>query len=468
MAPGATLYVSNAYSWPDVAAAINWMTAAGVRVINYSQGAAPQGMGDGTSLYRNSMYSLVDQAVAGGALFVASAGNYAETSWMGPTTDADSNGWLDFAPGIEADSLDLKAGDKITVSIRWASPASDYDLSIWQGDTKLAESATRQSVSRDPFEYLSFTTPATATYRVRIWHAAGPAAPAIRLMAQTAAATSLTYRTTAGSLPTPADSTNPGLLAVGAVNYRTPSLAEPYSSRGPTLDGRTKPDLVAADCVPTTIVPVFCGTSEAAPFVSGAAALLVEANPASTPTQLADYLRSHAGALGSPVPNNDTGYGLLALGPLPVALPTALRFVAPAASGAAGSALLGQPVVGIVDASGQRVTSGPGAALPVTLSLVFESERGRLHVRRRIDGRRGRRPRAVWCLLGRHGGFGLCPARRCAGRHRGGRRSVCRCSGRVTAGPEPVRILASRHLWHCRDPDRGRHASLRRERRHRR
>ena len=379
MAPGAALYISNASSPADMAAAVTWMTAEGVRIINFSQGAAvPEGMGDGTSPYAFSRYALVDLAVAHGALFVASAGNSGETSWMGPALDADANGWLDFAPGVEGDSLDLGVGSEISVAIRWASAASDYDLSIWQGKTKLADSSDLQSATRDPGELISFTAPSTGTFEIRVWHRAGPAAPTMRLMIQAKEQTALTYRTTAGSLSSPADSANPGMLTVGAVKYTTPSIVEPYSSRGPTLDGRTKPDLVAVDCAPTTIEPVFCGTSEAAPFVTGAAALVVEANPAATPAQLAGFLRSHATPIGSPIPNNDTGSGLLSLGPSPYGVPTALAFFAPAASGAAGTAFLGQPIVGIVDSSGELVTAGPGSTLPVTLALASNPGPGAL------------------------------------------------------------------------------------------
>jgi hypothetical protein len=159
MAPNAELFVSNAYSPADVAATISWMTSNGVRVINYSRASSAlmDGMGDGTSIYSNSGYALVDQAVAGGALFVASAGNEGETSWMGPAADANANGWLDFTPGDEANYLDLSAGDVILTAIRWGSPTSDYDLSIWQGDAKLAESADFQSDTRDPLELIYFT-----------------------------------------------------------------------------------------------------------------------------------------------------------------------------------------------------------------------------------------------------------------------------------------------------------------------
>ena len=180
----------------------------------------------------------------------------------------------------------------------------------------------------------------------------------------------LQLHTTAGSLGTPADSRNPGMVTVGAVDYRTPTAIEPYSSQGPTLDGRIKPDLVAADCAPTTIESEFCGTSQSAPFVTGAAALLLEADPSLTPTALAALLKQRAMPLGSPVPNNVFGAGRLALGPTPVAIPTAAAFVSPPASGTAAAPLLGQPTVAIADAAGRRTVTGPGATMPVTLSLA--------------------------------------------------------------------------------------------------
>ena len=372
MAPNAELFVSNAFSPADLAAAITWMTGNGVRIINYSLVSTTlmDGMGDGTSSYSNSDYALIDQAVAGGALFVAAAGNEGETSWMGPAADADANGWLDFAPGDEGNLLDLRAGDVISTAIRWDSPTSDYDLSIWKGDAKLAESADLQSDTRDPLELIDFTAPSAGTYYISIWHDAGPAAPTIRLMVHTAADTALEYRTTVGSLPTPADSRNPGMVSVGAVDYRTPTVIEPYSSQGPTLDGRVKPDLVAADCAPTTMKSEFCGTSQSAPFVTGAAALLLEADSTLTPTTLASLLKQRAVPIGSPVPNNVFGAGRLALGTTPVSIPVAAAFVSPPASGTAAGPLLGQPSVAIVDANGRVAGVGPGATLPVSLSLA--------------------------------------------------------------------------------------------------
>ena len=56
----------------------------------------------------------------------------------------------------------------------------------------------------------------------------------------------LQYQTAAGSLVDPATSTS--ALAVGALCWQTRQL-EPYSSQGPTIHGRIKPDLAGHDSV---------------------------------------------------------------------------------------------------------------------------------------------------------------------------------------------------------------------------
>ena len=73
---------------------------------------------------------------------------------------------------------------------------------------------------------------------------------------------------------------------------------ESYSSQGPTIDNRMKPDLVGPDSVSSSIYGYFtacgrsgfAGTSAATPHVAAAAALVKQANPSFGPDQIATYL----------------------------------------------------------------------------------------------------------------------------------------------------------------------------------
>ena len=81
------------------------------------------------------------------------------------------------------------------------------------------------------------------------------------------------------SLLGPADAA--GAMAVGAINYNnwTTGPQEPYSSQGPTNDGRIKPDIMGPDHVSNSINGIFTGTSASSPHVAGAAALVLEKFP---------------------------------------------------------------------------------------------------------------------------------------------------------------------------------------------
>ena len=105
-----------------------------------------------------------------------------------------------------------------------------------------------------------------------------------------------------------------GTLGIGAVNNSN-EVAN-FSSRGPTYDGRIKPDVV------TQGISVYCanagdssgyitanGTSVAAPIASGIAALLLSAHSYLKNTQVRNILLETAD--NSLEPNIDRGYGLI-------------------------------------------------------------------------------------------------------------------------------------------------------------
>jgi subtilisin family serine protease len=57
--------------------------------------------------------------------------------------------------------------------------------------------------------------------------------------------------------------------------------------------------------------PNFLGTSAATPHVASIAALMLQANPAATPTEIYQALRTSALPMSSPSPNVDSGYGFV-------------------------------------------------------------------------------------------------------------------------------------------------------------
>src|SRR6202522_3028548 len=149
-----------------------------------------------------------------------------------------------------------------------------------------------------------------------------------------------------------------GAAAVGAAFFfdtpicgSTPAQLETYSSEGgaPILFDsagtrlttpvvRQKPDFVGPDGVNNTFLgftlasdgltggllntsnsscqndpnyPNFFGTSAATPHAASIAALMLQANPALTPTQIYQALRSSALAMNSPSPSFESGYGFV-------------------------------------------------------------------------------------------------------------------------------------------------------------
>ena len=133
-----------------------------------------------------------------------------------------------------------------------------------------------------------------------------------------------------------------GAIAVGAVDVpgsgeRVPQIAS-FSSRGPTADGRIKPDVVA----PGSGVMVADlrrggyvrrgGTSFAAPLVSGVCALLLQIHPQWEPAQVLAALRSTALDLGAAGPDTVYGWGqinALAASGLSEELPSEDRLLVP-------------------------------------------------------------------------------------------------------------------------------------------
>ena len=115
----------------------------------------------------------------------------------------------------------------------------------------------------------------------------------------------------AAGLVAPADGDS--VLTVGASDmFGNPAA---FSSRGPTADGRIKPDVVAPGQGVWSALPANGmlagrdGTSLATPLVSGVCALLLQELPSLRPMQVIDFLRRTASQASNP--NNDVGWGMV-------------------------------------------------------------------------------------------------------------------------------------------------------------
>jgi hypothetical protein len=116
------------------------------------------------------------------------------------------------------------------------------------------------------------------------------------------------------TLITPADAET--ILACGAVN--SSGTIASFSSRGPTGDGRIKPEVVARGvstyCATATDTNTFGyvgGTSLSTPLVGGCAAVLLSAHPYWNPWMVREALIRTASNSNSP--NNTYGWGLINL-----------------------------------------------------------------------------------------------------------------------------------------------------------
>ena len=337
MAPSAQLYLICVDTQVDLGLAKDYAKANGINIIVHSASWFNTSRGDGTGA-ASSPNATVADAKANGILWVNSAGNRAQQHWSGTFRDDDGNNLHNFNdPGVPANQFDngntvfLSTNQLICVYLRWDAWQTtniDYDLrlSTSSGGTLVAQSATRQTGTQAPVEGLCYTntTGTSQNFAIAIFRFSAASTPLMELFVTPGP--DLEWQTSAGSVTEPGSS--PNAFAVAAVCWQNNRL-EDYSSRGPTIDGRIKPDISGQSVVssgtygPWISCPAssngtgnvsFNGTSAAAPHVGGAAALVKGANPSFTNTQIQSFLEGRAIDIRAAGKDNDSGVGVLALG----------------------------------------------------------------------------------------------------------------------------------------------------------
>ena len=265
--------------------------------------------------------------------------------------------------------ISLPTNGEVAIFLTWndafGASANDYNLYLVRqsNDTVVARSTDTQSGIQDPVEFIDFTnTGDPGLFRIVVQNVQDRAKPAQlnlysfepecaqdgpRILAAghherhnyNTASRSVTAQSDSGGSPVSVVSVgaicsaSAGAAAVFAGSSapsescldRSNATIQFYSSLGPTIDGRTKPDVSGIDGVSVTgaggFPRTFFGTSAAAPHVAGIAALVLQSAPclggsaqgALAPPSARASLRSlildNADRLGTPIPNNTFGYG---------------------------------------------------------------------------------------------------------------------------------------------------------------
>ncbi len=277
--------------------------------------------------------------------YFSSAGNVSDQSFeltgpftTGTTTFAansvglpsfTTNSALDLDPSANTDfrqSITLNNNQRAILALQWDQPfyaSVTNDLDFFLVDTTnnelVAFSASNNLDSDEPVEILAFTnnTGAPRTYEIIVELFSGPAPGRLKWVNYGAnssgAIATIEYDTNSPTITPHSASIN--AMSVGAVPYFDQRTPESFSSIGPSTilfapNGtpiaqtvRAKPDFAAIDGTNNTFFggdaegdgrPNFFGTSAAAPHAAAVAALMRQANPSLTASQVYSQLKQTA------------------------------------------------------------------------------------------------------------------------------------------------------------------------------
>ena len=335
-APGATFYLATIATEVDLAEVLTWLVEEDVDVVNASVGFDNVAHADGDSYVTRA----VDAAVDEGLIYVAAAGNENDKYRVGALA-REPGGGVTLA-GAGATHV-WTAGGYAQVSLRWSEPfgeaATDLDLALYNEDgTPCGRSADPQGGTGDPYEIV-YANACSDLVSAVVEAADGVDVTGLEGYLYAPWSIEEADWTNTENLTLPGD-TRRG-LSVGAWHTGDDTLPY-YSSRGPTNDGRAKPDLVAPTGVSTATYGSggFEGSSAAAPHVAGLAALWVDATGSrNAPERFVQWARLGARDVGAPGLDLATGAGLARADALPSAHCTCGAGAASGAAAAVGSAL---------------------------------------------------------------------------------------------------------------------------------
>ncbi len=312
MAPDARLYLIKIGDTLDLIDAKNYAINHGIKIINHSLVFPNTNFYDGKCWFSYPVCTA-NNADANNILWVNAAGNSATKHYEATFTDIDGDGWHNVSGTNETIDIFANAGDTIKVYLTWnAWPVThqDYDLALYFNSILVEESTTRQTGTQTPTEEIVYSVTTTGTYALSIKQFNATFNHRLELYSNLHA---LTPSVASSSLLSPADAD--GAIAVGAIDQNdwVTGDQEPFSSQGPTNDGRIKPDICGPDGISNDVNGTFFGTSASCAHVAGAAALILSRNQICSASELTNVLTASAIDMGDPGKDNIYGYGRLNL-----------------------------------------------------------------------------------------------------------------------------------------------------------
>jgi hypothetical protein len=315
-APDAQLSLVSVSTATDIEAAIDYLTRQDVDIIVQSQGV--YGIeDDGDHRFTDD----INAATGSGTLYVNSAGNAAQTHWEGEFRDADGDDfheWTTSGDELNAlpDSNSDFSGGKVTVFVQWEDDGdfSNYKPYLYNPVTEeyIAEGETFAETTNKYARLSAEVNPQPLS--LVIVHTEGPANDEVEVIFKSGPQ-DIERNIPVSSITAPADV--PATVSVAAYEVGSRQLA-PYSSRGPTDDGQTGIDVTGYTNIQVgnglygSEEFVFTGTSAAAPYIGGVAALVEDDQPGDqSPTELTSTLKSSSDDILDPGTDTASGSGVV-------------------------------------------------------------------------------------------------------------------------------------------------------------
>ncbi len=277
---------------------------------------------DGTSFFSQN----IEETLGEKAALVVAAGNFAESHWESTFNDANGDGAHDFSQQDSYLELELSSSRRYNLLLswdEWTAPNRDLDIEILdargeplfdrygrpyasrnlQADGQFAEPLERIRGFRPPFA-------GTQKYRLRVLSATPertrPSPPAFELYIYPPPVSAAPAAQPASSLASGIATTrSQHVIPVGASGFK-------HSSRGPTNDGRVRPDFSTRGALEYSSRR-FEGTSFATPRVAAALGSVLARHPEWTLEQAVTYLRQFVTPADPGNKDNVIGWGTLDL-----------------------------------------------------------------------------------------------------------------------------------------------------------